>query len=344
MSFSPNYNNPTNPIGPMFKQFFFSEIRYNLRQPMVYLFFLIVFLLVFAANSTDNVQIGGSIGNVNRNAPHVITVFTTVMSIFGLLFAAAFFNNAALRDRKYDFQELLFSKPIDKFGYYFGRFSAALFLSTLPLLGVFFGIALGSFIAPVMGWIEPDRFGSLKLSSFVSNYLLFVLPNMMFAGSIIYALAHQFKSTVTSFVGALVIIVAYAVSGQFLSDLDNETLGALVDTFGSRTYGVISKYYTPMEKNTLILLFGTFALQSIDMDFLVLGNLNLFTLVLASPKRRLILKSVKAEEENLPILTTEKPQLLSVNDNLWMQFISFFSINFKSIYNMLPSVFYFCSV
>ena len=85
----------------MFKQFFLSELRYNLRQPMVYLFFTIVFLLVFAANSTDNVQIGGAIGNVNRNAPHVITVFTSVMCIFGLLFAVAFFNNAALRDHKY---------------------------------------------------------------------------------------------------------------------------------------------------------------------------------------------------------------------------------------------------
>ena len=168
----------------MFKQFFFSELRYNLRQPMVYLFFFIVFLLVFAANSTDNVQIGGSIGNVHRNAPHVITTFTTVMCIFGLLFAAAFFNNAALRDRKYNFQEILFSTPLDKFGYYFGRFSAALVLSTIPLLGVFFGIALGTLIAPLAGWIEPDRFGPVQLSAFVSNYFLFILPNMLFAGSI----------------------------------------------------------------------------------------------------------------------------------------------------------------
>lgn len=318
----------------MFKQFFFSEIRYNIRQPMVYLFFLIVFLLVFAANSTDNVQIGGSIGNVHRNAPHVITVFTTVMSIFGLLFAAAFFNNAALRDRKYDFQELLFSKPIDKFGYYFGRFGAALLLSTIPLLGVFFGIALGSFIAPLMGWIEPDRFGPLQLGSFVSNYLLFVLPNMLFAGSVIYALAHQFKSTVTSFVGALVIIVAYAVSGQFLSDLDNETLGALVDTFGSRTYGVISKYYTPLEKNTLnpsfsgLLLYNRLIWIGLSIGILIFS----YTRFSFSERKTSVKKSVNAAEESSAISPVEKPQLSPIEDNLWQQFVSFFSINFKSIY------------
>ena len=235
----------------MFKQFFLSELRYNLRQPMVYLFFTIVFLLVFAANSTDNVQIGGAIGNVNRNAPHVITVFTSVMCIFGLLFAVAFFNNAALRDHKYNFQDILFATPLNKFGYFFGRFTAALLLSTIPLLGVFFGIALGSFVAPLAGWIEPDRFGPLELSTFLSNYFIFVLPNMLFAGSIIYLLAQRFRSTIVSFVGALIIIIAYSVSGNYLSDLDNETLGALVDTFGNRTYGIVSKYYTPLEKNTL---------------------------------------------------------------------------------------------
>ena len=53
----------------MFKSFLKSELKYTLKQPMVYLFFLIVFILSFAATSSDNVTIGGSIGNVKRNAP-----------------------------------------------------------------------------------------------------------------------------------------------------------------------------------------------------------------------------------------------------------------------------------
>ena len=79
----------------MFKNFFLSELRYSFRQPMLYLFFLIVFLLVFAANVTDNVSIGGAIGNVFRNAPNIITIYSLIMTIFGLLFATAFFNNSA---------------------------------------------------------------------------------------------------------------------------------------------------------------------------------------------------------------------------------------------------------
>ena len=222
----------------MFKIFFLSELRYSFRNPMVYLFFLIVFLLVFFANVSDNVSIGGSIGNVYRNAPNVITTFSIIMTLFGLLFAAAFFNNSALRDHKNNFQEIIFSKPIDKFGYFMGKFSASLLLSTIPLTGVFFAVIIGSKIAPFMGWIEPERYGPLYLQTFVSNYFIFILPNMFIGGAIIYSLAQQFKNTTVSFVGAMLILVGYSIAGELTSDIDNDKISAIVDTFGIGNYNI----------------------------------------------------------------------------------------------------------
>lgn len=316
----------------MFKHFFLSELRYTLRQPMVYLFFLIVFLLVFAANASDNVTIGGAIGNVHRNAPHIITTFTAVMCIFGLLFAAAFFNNAALRDHKYNFQEILYTKPIDRFGYFFGRFTAALLMATFPLLGVFCGVSLGTQISPVMGWIEPDRFGPIHLSTFVSNYFLFVLPNMLFAGSIIYTLAHQFKSTMTSFVGALLIIVIYLVTGQLLSDIDNETIGAMLDTFAIGAYNVTAKYYTPLEKNTLnpsfsgLLMYNRLIWITVSLVILAIAYIR-FSFAERKTKPK---KIKKATEEKIEVI--KRPELTVVQESLFQQFKSFFWINFKNIY------------
>ena len=72
-----------------------------------------------------------------------------------------------------NFQEIIFSKPIDKFGYFMGKFSASLLLSTIPLTGVFFAVIIGSKIAPLMGWIEPERYGPLYFQTFVSNYFIF---------------------------------------------------------------------------------------------------------------------------------------------------------------------------
>lgn len=181
---------------------------------MIYIFLGLLTILTFGATASDNIQIGGSVGNVLRNAPHVITVYTTIMTIFGLLMAAAFYNNAALRDFSNEFNEILFSTPLKKSGYFFGKFCGALLLSTIPLIGVFLGTVIGTVTAPLFGWIDADRFGSFYLETFTNNYFLFILPNMFIAGSIIFALANIWKSTIISFVGALVIVMAYIISGN----------------------------------------------------------------------------------------------------------------------------------
>lgn len=235
----------------MFSEFLKLELRTAFKSPMLYIFFGLVALFAFGAVASDNVQIGGAIGNVYRNAPDVLTQFTLILGIFGLLFAAAFFNNAALRDHNNQFNEIMFHLPIGKGGYFWGRFLGAWILSSLPLLGVFFGAWVGSLIGPMAGWIDSERIGPFFASNLLSNYFYFVLPNMFFAGSIIFFLAHKFKNTIISFVGALAIIVAYIASGTLLSDIENETFAAMTDVFGIRTYSVYSRYWTPAERNIL---------------------------------------------------------------------------------------------
>jgi hypothetical protein len=78
-----------------------------------------------------------------------------------------------------------------------------------------------------------------------------MIPDMFLAGTIIFAMANKWKSTVISFVGALIVIVAYIIAGSFASDVDNETIAALTDIFGINTYAIETKYYTPVEKNTI---------------------------------------------------------------------------------------------
>ena len=199
----------------MFKTFFLSELKYSLKQPMVYIFLGLMTLLAFGATVSDNITIGGTVGNVYKNAPYIITFYTIIMTIFGLLIAAAFYNNAALRDYNSNFNEILFSTPLSKSGYFFGRFFGALVLATIPIFGVFLGVIIGSSIAPAFGWIDADRFGSFYLETFVNNYLIFILPNMFFTGTIIFAMANKWKSTVISFIGSLIIIIGYIISSCF---------------------------------------------------------------------------------------------------------------------------------
>lgn len=317
----------------MFKDFFLAELRYALRQPMIYIFLSLMALMVFGATASDNIMIGGSVGNVFKNAPHVITQFTVIMTIFGLLMATAYFNTAALKDHNAQFNEILFSTPLSKAGYFFGRFFGALLLSTIPMLGVYLGVFIGTVLGPAFHWVDADRFGPFYLETFINNYFLFILPNMFFAGAIVFALANKWKSTVISFVGALVIIIGYIVAGTLMSDIDNETLGALTDSFGIRAYGFAAKYYTPIEKNTLSPSFTGILLLNrliwIGVGALVLA-LSYFTFSFQEKN-----KKVKAEKDDKLAKQAQRAQptvqAIFGSGSTWAQFKSFFYTNFLSI-------------
>ncbi|MFM7867795.1 MAG: hypothetical protein ACKPHU_26575, partial [Planctomycetaceae bacterium] len=117
--------------------------------------------------------------------------------------------------------------------------------ATLPLLGVSLGIILA-------GWgpgNDPDRWGPISWSAHVWGYLLFALPNTIFLGALIFALATWFRSTIVSFLGVILLLVGYSVSASLLSDLDNQQLAGLLDPFGIRTFGLETRYWTVAEKN-----------------------------------------------------------------------------------------------
>ena len=314
--------------------FFFSEIKRAFRSPMVYVFFAVFGLLAFLAVVSDSVVIGGSVGNVYKNAPHIITSYTLVLSLFGVLVAAAFFNNAALRDFNHQFNEILFSTPISKASYFFGRFFGALFLTSTSVLGVYAGMALGSLIGPAAGWIDADRIGPIMWSSFANNFFVFYLPNMFIAGAIIYAFSNTWRSTVISFVAAFAIIVLYNVSRILASDIENEYLAALTDVLGLRTYSIHSRYFTPIEKNTVTSLFSSLILTN---RFIWTG---IASVILFFSYRRFSFteKHKKASKKKKPASVKAVKDLVPVsvkgvfNSKVnWAQFFSFFKMNTLSI-------------
>lgn len=319
----------------MFFEFLKLELRSAFRSPMLYIFFFLIALLAFGAVASDDVMIGGAIGNINRNSPYTLTIFVLVLGIFALLFATAFFNNAALRDHNNGFNEIMFHLPIKKSGYFFGRFIGALILSTIPLLGIFPGAIIGAIIGPMAGWIDADQIGPFYIETLVNNYFIFILPNMFFAGAIIFFLAHKFKNTIISFVGALAIIVAYIASGTLMSDIENETIAAITDVFAVRTYSVYTQYFTPIEKNTLnptlegIILKNRLLWISVGVFFTVISYLT-FTF-----REKLKFKKKKQKKQAIQEIATTM-DLPVVNQNFgeglgWSQFKSFYSANLRSI-------------
>ncbi len=222
------------------------EWKYWLSSPMLWIFLIINTLLIFGAVSSDNIVVGGSVGSVHKNAPFVVQNYYGIMSLICLLMTTAFMNASASRDFQYNMYQFVFSSPIQKQDYYFGKFLGAASIALIPLLGV----SLGSLLGPLMPWTNPDRYGDVIWSGHLMGLVCFGIPNVIITGVWLYALAVIFRSNMISFIGAMVILVLYALSQGFTRDIEKEWLANLLDPFGFRPLGIISKYLTIDEKNT----------------------------------------------------------------------------------------------
>jgi ABC-2 type transport system permease protein len=231
------------------------EWKYWLKTPMIWIFFFINALIVMGAVSSDNINIGGGVGSVHKNAPYVIQGYYGVMSLICLLMTTAFMNATANRDFQYGMYQFVFTSPIKKRDYFFGKFIGAATVAVIPMMGV----SLGALIGPLMPWAQPERYGDIIWSGHIDGLLSFGIPNVLITGVLLYALALIFRNNIVSFVGAMLILVAYAISSGFMDDIDKEWLANLIDPFGFQPKSVLSKYMTVDEKNaSSVALSGAF--------------------------------------------------------------------------------------
>ena len=224
------------------------EIRYYLRHPLLYGTTLLLGLMTFGAMTSDSIVLGGSIGNVHRNAPIVLIQFMTVMTILGMFVVTAFVASSAYRDFDHNTHPLFFSKPIKKRDYLLGRFLGSLAVAALVFVGPALGLLLGSF----MPWLEPERLGPTQLAPYVYSFLVFVLPNLLFIGAVFFVLAIVSRSMMFTYMGVVFFFVGWALANNLMGDLENHFLASLVDPFGFSALELETRYWTVVESNSAL--------------------------------------------------------------------------------------------
>ncbi len=338
----------------MFTEFFRFEIKAMLSRPMVYIFFIINFLLIFTAATNDNITIGNGLGNVHVNSPFSVMSYSVFMSLLSVIMTTAFMNISALKDFTHKFHSILFSKPISKAAYYFGRFSSSVIVSIIALLGVLVAILCTGFITVS----NPENIGPTYLGAYVNSLILFIIPNTIIIGAFIYALATRFRSTAASFVGAIVLLMAYLMAGNYTNNLDNESLAILLDPFGVHALSLITKYWTLDEKNTIYLAINGPILLNRILWLAVAGTLiflSYFTFSFTPKnknKNKTLSLSPKLEPSNKTLnkLSPVNTSYRNIdNINIWWSHVKtefwetvkstpFIIITFFAIFNMLNSI------
>lgn len=222
------------------------ELRQQLRSPLLWLMGLLFAMLAFGAASTDVIILGGSVGNVHRNAPMITAQFMGLFTLLGMLFIAMSINGALLRDFEQGTAELIFASPIKRRDYVAGRIIAAV----ICCLMIYVLIAFGIFIAQFMPWIDAERLGPVSLHPYVWTLAVIVLPNLLFTAALLSLLAIVTRSILWVYIGVLGFFILYGVSAALLRDIDNVWIATLAEPLGLRAFGRTIRYWAAEQRNT----------------------------------------------------------------------------------------------
>ncbi len=223
------------------------EINYRRRRPATYIYFLIFFLMAFLASTTDAIQIGGGAGQVKENSPYVITNMMLILGAFCMIIASAVMGVPILRDWEHNTASMFFTTPVKKWQYLFGRFLGSLLVLVFIYAGMFVGFALG----PLMPWMEAENMVPFNIMYYISPFVVFILPNIFILSAIFFAGGALSKSMVTVFFQGALLLVLYLISFQFINDLENKTIAALIDPFGLNAFSYFTQYWTIAERNSM---------------------------------------------------------------------------------------------
>lgn len=225
------------------------EFRYQIRQPVFYVTSLVFFLLTFGATTVDDIQIGGASGSTLINSPYAIMQTLMVMSVFSIFITTAFSANPVLRDRDMKMDGILFSTPISKGDYLFGRFSGAFAVAFIAFSASALGILLGSW----MPWLDAERLGPTQIGHYAQALFLLTLPSLLFCAALFFSLAALTRSMMATYAGLIAFLVLYFTSQGLLDEPAYRGIASLLDPFGYAAFENATRYWTAFERNTSML-------------------------------------------------------------------------------------------
>ena len=230
------------------------EFRSRLKLLSTWVYFVVFFALAMlwiaaAGGLFASASISFGSGKVAVNSPYALAQTVVTLGLLGVTVMAAIMGRAVQQDFEYRTTSFFFTTPTAKLRYLGGRFIGAFGV----LLVVFTSIGLGAFIATLLPGMDADRLGANRWVAYVGPYALLLLPNALFVGSVFFSLAALTRKMLPVYVGSVLLLLGWLLSVQLLRDLDNKTVAALIDPFGSRALMILTQYWTVYESNTRLI-------------------------------------------------------------------------------------------
>ncbi len=230
------------------------EFKTKVKRLSTYVYFgifavLAALWMAAAGGAFASANIVFSSDKVFINSPFAIAQTVAALGLMGVVVMAAFMGRAVQQDFEHQTFHFFFTSPIGKRDFFAGRFLGAAAILLFIFLGIAFGIVVGTH------WpgVDASRLGPWTLAAFVQPYVVILLPNVLFLGACFFGLAALLRRMLPVYIAGVVVIIGYLLSARLLADIDNRTLAALIDPLGTRAMSLVTRYWSPVEKNTRLI-------------------------------------------------------------------------------------------
>ncbi len=236
----------------MFWEFFTFELRFRSKSISTYVYFLLWFAFSFLCIASENFgPVANANGKVLLNGPFANTLDDTFSCFFGLIIIAAIFGTSILRDFQRDTYQMLFTKPISKLAYLGGRWAGS-FVTTVA---VFSGLMAGTYVGTFAPWADHARIGPNVAAWYLQPFFSIVVIQIFFIGSLFFAIAALTRKLFVVYLQGVALFMLYIIGLTVFSatrSLEHFWSGIL-DPVGLRMVDAITRYWSVVERNTLLL-------------------------------------------------------------------------------------------
>ncbi len=237
----------------MFPAIFKQELKHWFTTPSTYVYAGIFFLLAAGAMAGASGFFGEASAPAARLANSPVSLYG-LFNFFGkllLFLLPAFIGAGIYRDYRSNIHAVLYTYPFTKREYLSAKFLSAFSLVTLIAGMAGLGFALGAQLPGV----NPALVAPFKLGAYAHIYLVYLLPNLLFVGALVFALVALSRNIYTGFITIVLLLIAREVLLRLLAGADSRLLAALLEPFGEIATSFYTRGWTLAEQNERALPF-----------------------------------------------------------------------------------------
>lgn len=231
----------------MFKKIFSFEFTSWLKSPSIYLYAFSFFAIAF-------LSLAGSLGVFDEvspkselqshlNSPYEVSYIILYFNKVFLFLLPAIIGATIYKDFRHNFHSILYSFPLRKSSYLGAKFLSA-FSITIAISLI---AGSGLLLAELMPGADPAKLGPLRWGSYLQAFGLFLIPNLLYQGLIVFSLVLLSRNVISGFLAVVLLFLFQVIS-------ENAFAGqgfwiALLDPFAQNTSLYESQFWTLSERN-----------------------------------------------------------------------------------------------